>query len=186
MLLPRNFFIPCLGILHFWCILTLFTVCSDWLIWLAGRRARAFAYYVRQFVKMSHVVFTLCGSLTNCLSNCLTVHVYVCVCIVSEMTYTVLSGTLNSSIPYHVLIPDCCCGCCWDFFANVTDLAGWRERGGEQVVRNKHNYLCGTRRRSKREKRERAASLQCMSGQAAGWCLMQLPYDQMHSSKVCG
>ena len=39
--------------------MTLFTVCSDW---LAGRRARAFAYYVRlflfvkQFVQLSHNV----------------------------------------------------------------------------------------------------------------------------------
>ena len=41
-----------------------FTVCIDW---LASRRARAFAYYVRQFVKLSHVVFTLCDGLTNCL-----------------------------------------------------------------------------------------------------------------------
>jgi len=36
---------------------TLFTVCTDW---LAGRRARASAYYVRQFVKqfvqLSHSV----------------------------------------------------------------------------------------------------------------------------------
>jgi len=44
-------------------------VCSDW---LAGRRACTFAYYVRQFVKLSHLVFTLCDGLTNCLSNCLT------------------------------------------------------------------------------------------------------------------
>jgi len=42
---------------------TLFTVCSDW---LAGRRARAFAYYVRQFVKLfvqlSHSVNKVLGS----------------------------------------------------------------------------------------------------------------------------
>jgi len=45
------------------------TVCSDW---LATRRARAFAYYVRQFVKLSHVVFTLCDSLTTVCPYCLT------------------------------------------------------------------------------------------------------------------